>query len=136
MLAIAAVAAPVLLHFNFPFAAVSLRLFFASVCHQDANRCFAVFAIPIAVCARCLGIYAGAVAGFLLKTERTTAVQALIGFAVINLVSALAELAGLTVGNRLRFCLGVGLGAAAANLLGSRPRITRIEAVESQFIGN
>lgn len=39
---------------------------FSAVCHQMPERSFYVFGFPLAVCARCLGLYAGAAAGVLL----------------------------------------------------------------------
>lgn len=36
---------------------------FSSVCHQIPGRSFSAFGQPMAVCARCLGIYAGFLAG-------------------------------------------------------------------------
>jgi uncharacterized membrane protein len=39
---------------------------FAPFCHQIAGRCFALNGHPLAVCGRCLGIYAGFAAGLLL----------------------------------------------------------------------
>lgn len=39
---------------------------FAPVCHQDPQRCFALGGHPLAVCGRCLGIYAGFAAGLAL----------------------------------------------------------------------
>lgn len=36
---------------------------FSSVCHQIPGRSFSAFGYPMAVCARCLGIYAGFLAG-------------------------------------------------------------------------
>jgi hypothetical protein len=39
-----------------------LYLPFAPVCHQIAGRSFHLHGVPLAVCARCLGIYAGVVA--------------------------------------------------------------------------
>ncbi len=36
---------------------------FAPVCHQDPERSFALLGRPLAVCARCFGIYAGFLAG-------------------------------------------------------------------------
>jgi len=39
---------------------------FAPVCHQDPQRCFALGGHPLAVCGRCLGIYAGFAAGLIL----------------------------------------------------------------------
>jgi uncharacterized membrane protein len=39
---------------------------FAPFCHQIAERCFVVSGHPLAVCGRCLGIYAGFAAGLIL----------------------------------------------------------------------
>ncbi len=36
---------------------------FSSVCHQIPSRSFVCFGYPLAVCARCLGIYGGFLAG-------------------------------------------------------------------------
>lgn len=36
---------------------------FAPVCHQRPERCFFLFGFPLAVCARCWGIYLGILAG-------------------------------------------------------------------------
>jgi uncharacterized membrane protein len=41
-------------------------LVFAPVCHQIPDRCFALGGHPLAVCGRCLGIYAGVLVGLLL----------------------------------------------------------------------
>jgi len=39
---------------------------FSPVCHQIPDRCFFLFGHPLAVCGRCLGIYAGFAAGLVL----------------------------------------------------------------------
>jgi uncharacterized membrane protein len=39
---------------------------FAPTCHQIDSRCFALFGYPMAVCARCLGIYLGFLFGAIL----------------------------------------------------------------------
>jgi uncharacterized membrane protein len=39
---------------------------FAPVCHQRPDRCFALAGHPLAVCGRCLGIYAGFLFGLIL----------------------------------------------------------------------
>ena len=36
---------------------------FSPTCHQIPSRCFYAFGYPVAVCARCLGIYAGFLLG-------------------------------------------------------------------------
>ncbi len=43
-----------------------LYFFFKPTCHQMAERSFIIFGYPMAVCARCFGIYAGFLAAALL----------------------------------------------------------------------
>jgi uncharacterized membrane protein len=43
---------------------------FASTCHQIPSRSFALWGFPMAVCARCFGIYTGFAAGVLLYPFR------------------------------------------------------------------
>lgn len=49
---------------------VSLNAFvyavFSPICHQVSSRCFTIFGFPLAVCARCLGIYIGFLFGLFL----------------------------------------------------------------------
>jgi len=40
--------------------------FFSPVCHQRPERSFLCFGYPLAVCARCFGIYSGFLAGLLI----------------------------------------------------------------------
>ncbi|NOR16001.1 MAG: DUF2085 domain-containing protein [Candidatus Aminicenantes bacterium] len=42
-----------------------IYLMFAPTCHQNASRCFHLWGYPLAVCARCLGIYFGFLGGTL-----------------------------------------------------------------------
>ena len=39
---------------------------FSPICHQIPGRCFSIHGHPLAVCARCLGIYSGFAAGLVL----------------------------------------------------------------------
>lgn len=39
---------------------------YSPICHQAPSRCFSLFGHPLAVCARCLGIYSGCLLGFAL----------------------------------------------------------------------
>lgn len=48
-----------------PSAGRCLYLFFSGICHQEADRCFLYHGLPLAVCARCLGLYIGFVFGLL-----------------------------------------------------------------------
>jgi uncharacterized membrane protein len=42
-----------------------LRFFYRPTCHQIADRCLDLGAGPLAVCARCAGLYAGGLVGLL-----------------------------------------------------------------------
>lgn len=119
-LALAAVAVPYLLTRGYPAIAFSLQHAFSLVCHQRPERSFWAFGAPIAVCARCLGIYIGAAIGLLCQTSRRIVVQLLIATATLNLLDASTELAGLH-GNWMiaRFALGLTLGVAGGLLVTS-----------------
>lgn len=39
---------------------------FSPTCHQTPSRCFYAFGYPLAVCARCLGVYSGFLLGMLI----------------------------------------------------------------------
>ncbi len=56
------VAAPLVTLEN-PAAGKYFYLFFSGICHQEAGRCFQYQGLPLAVCARCLGLYLGFIAG-------------------------------------------------------------------------
>jgi uncharacterized membrane protein len=118
LLASAAVAVPYLLTHGFPAIGLALQRGFALVCHQRPERSFALFGGNVAVCSRCLGIYLGAALGLLFKTSRTIALRLLIAAAVLNLLDAGSELAGLH-GNWLgmRFALGLALGISGALMI-------------------
>jgi uncharacterized membrane protein len=57
--------APYLASESSPLAGFIYALF-SPTCHQIPSRCFFVFGHPLAVCARCLGIYSGFLAGTLI----------------------------------------------------------------------
>src|SRR5512143_811999 len=61
----AIVAAPWLAGHGRPGAARFIYAVFAPLCHQIPDRCFWLSGQPMAVCGRCLGIYAGFAAGLL-----------------------------------------------------------------------
>jgi len=42
-----------------PIVSDLLYALFSPLCHQNPSRCFLLFGHPLAVCTRCLGIYAG-----------------------------------------------------------------------------
>jgi uncharacterized membrane protein len=62
----AVVLAPVLRDAGWAATAQVVYLGFHAVCHQIPERSFYVGEFPLAVCARCTGLYAGAAAGVLL----------------------------------------------------------------------
>ena len=99
-------------------ASYALQQGFALVCHQRPERSFWIFGAPVAVCARCLGIYLGAAIGLLLRTSQRLAFRLLLVAASMNLLEALTEVIGLH-GNWLefRFVLGLALGVSAGMLL-------------------
>ena len=121
-LAIAALAAPLLS--GHPLAAWAIREFFSRVCHQEPARSFWLAGAPVAVCARCLGIYLGAAAGAWMGWSRRLAIRFLAVAAAVNGLDVASELAGLH-GNWMdvRFAfgvaLGVGMAAVVAGSLGS-----------------
>ncbi|MFN3394069.1 MAG: DUF2085 domain-containing protein [Candidatus Thermochlorobacter sp.] len=47
-----------------------LYALFSSVCHQASERCFCIAERPIALCARCVGIYSGVMLAALLFPEK------------------------------------------------------------------
>jgi uncharacterized membrane protein len=122
-----------------PLPGLWLRWLFAAACHQRPERSFIVWGAPLAVCARCVGIYAGAIPGAILGgLQRAQASAALYTFAAalaLNGIDVASELAGLH-GNLpwLRFALGMALGTGAGMLL-SNPAFPRVrsDSAETSF---
>ena len=116
----AAVSVPWLLTHHHLATCVALYRGFSFVCHQRPERSFYLLGAPVAVCARCLGIYTGAAMGMLWRTSRRMALRVLIAAASINALDVGSEFAGLH-GNWMiaRFVLGMMLGAAGAMLIAS-----------------
>jgi len=124
---------PYLLTHNFSALGFALQRGFALVCHQRPERSFWIFGAPVAVCARCLGIYVGAAIGLLVRTSRVVALRMVVAATALNLVDGLTEIAGLH-GNwmEVRFGLGLMLGAAGALLIASSmPSVPPAEAGSS-----
>lgn len=118
---LAAVAPPWLTAHGFFAAGQLLRSGFSAVCHQQPQRSFVLFGSAAAVCARCLGIYAGAAAGAFVRLGRSAALRLFAIVTVANVCDVAAQAAGV-YGNLplMRFGLGALLGTAAAALLASR----------------
>jgi uncharacterized membrane protein len=100
--------------------AFALQRGFSVVCHQRPERSFWIFGAPVAVCARCLGIYLGAAIGLFFRASRRLAMRLLIAAAALNLLDVATEFGGLH-GNwmAVRFALGVALGAAGGLVISS-----------------
>lgn len=99
----------------------------ATVCHQLPERSFHFAGGPIAVCARCLGLYVGGLAGLLAGSRFTVTrapaallqpagARALVVLAAVPTAATLVAewWIGWAVGNVTRFLAALPLGAAAA----------------------
>jgi hypothetical protein len=123
VLAGAALMAPYLATAGYSLAALAIIGFFSPVCHQDPARSFWIFGAPIAICARCLGIYLGAAAGAWIPAPRRVLLWALALFAALNLADVLTEAAAWHGNWKLtRFLLGAFLGMAAGALVADSVR--------------
>jgi uncharacterized membrane protein len=99
-------------------ASMQWRALFRVMCHGRVERSFALFDVPMPICARCTGIYAGLLAGLalfailpLLREE----VMRRISFAAVTplAIDGLTQLAGFREStNTLRVLTGVVAGLA------------------------
>jgi uncharacterized membrane protein len=97
------------------------------VCHQLSTRTFHISAGPLAVCARCFGLYLGAVIGFGMafvqrqRIVRFSHALALIGVCAAPTAATLAGewLLAWPVGNRARFLAALPLGLSVAMAIGA-----------------
>ena len=120
MLTMAALATPLLVHFNFVLAALAIRKFFSVVCHQDPTRSCWFWGAPVAICYRCLGIYAGGLAGTWWRGSRPWLLRCIAIFVLANAIDVFTEMAGLH-GDLpgVRWLLGAMLGGVVASLIAS-----------------
>ncbi len=110
--------APPLLGREHPLAVLSIGQFFSVVCHQDPARSFWIAGAPVAVCARCLGIYLGAAVGAWIRISHARALRFVAIAAAVNFLDAVGELLGLhTNWMVVRFAFGLALGAGIATLI-------------------
>jgi uncharacterized membrane protein len=95
---------------------------FADLCHQMPERSFWLGGQPMAVCSRCLGIYSGFLAGWILlplavffnRVQAKSVKKILSVIVIINLVDILGNLFGLWQNTLVsRFILG-GLATSSA----------------------
>jgi hypothetical protein len=131
LLVVAALAHPFLLDAGRPMWAFAVWQFFSVACHQDLDRSFWLFGAPLAVCARCIGIYAGAAAGVWLRLPWRAALGVFAFAAALNAMDALLGFTGLW----LRLALGMALGGSAGAVLSSfyarsRLRLARAPSAE------
>lgn len=100
-----------------------LHLLYRPGCHQIANRCLNLGFGPMAVCARCAGLYLGGVLGLLWTTVRVQPTRPRpLWLAVVAAPSALDFAAGLlglpSLDNWARFAVALPLGLLAGLYLG------------------
>jgi uncharacterized membrane protein len=99
-------------------ASPSWRLLFRMMCHGIPRRCLELFGTPMPICARCVGVYLGLLAGLAafaalpLLRER---VMRTVAFAAVTplAIDGLTQLAGLRESNNpLRMATGIAAGLA------------------------
>ncbi len=96
-----------------------LYALFSSVCHQATERCFCIAERPIALCARCVGIYGGVMLAALLFPERWLSRKTLLALLGAGVSAVAVDVALETVGlyhnvKWLRLLTGSALGIALA----------------------
>ena len=110
--------APYLSASGYSLSVLAIFWFFSPVCHQDPARSFWILGAPVAVCARCLGIYLGAAVGAWIPAPRRMLLLGCGLFAALNLADVLTEAAAWH-GNwkATRFLFGALLGLAVGSLV-------------------
>ena len=99
------------------------------ICHQRPERSFHIDAAQLPVCARCLGIYAGAAIGGASRlvpgADPAFRARPVLVFGLLpTLLTILLEVSGVwSVGNVMRAAAGLPLGLAAAFVLVPRLRV-------------
>jgi len=99
-------------------ASMRWRILFRIMCHGIRERCLLLFGVPMPICARCVGIYAGILAGIavflLLPVLRERSMRIVAFIAVMPLaIDGLTQLAGLREStNPLRLSTGIVAGLA------------------------
>lgn len=114
-------AAPMLISNGRVFAGTTIYAAFAAVCHQRAERSFHIDGLPLAVCARCAGIYAGFALGLALyplvrriDNERMPRLKWLVLASAPMVVDFSLGLIGLVENTHLSRALTGALGGSAA----------------------
>lgn len=99
-------------------ASMQWRVLFRLMCHGMVERSLELFGVPMPICARCVGIYAGMLAGILafaaipLLRERVMRVVAFVAVTPLA-IDGLTQLSGLREStNELRLATGIVAGCA------------------------
>jgi uncharacterized membrane protein len=99
-------------------ASAKLRLPFLLMCHGIPHRCLTIFGTPMPICARCVAIYAGFIAGMALfpiakRVEERFMKIVLAVAAVPIFIDGMTQAMGLREStNPLRLATGLMVGAA------------------------
>jgi len=87
------------------------------VCHQKPDRSFHLWATRMPVCARCTGIYLGAVAGILLRSAKAARSTLLLASLPTIATLVFEWITGVTPSNTVRFAAGLPLGMVVSWLV-------------------
>ncbi len=117
-----AVAAPWALS-QFPLLLAGLSAAFGQICHQEPSRALLVEGLPTLLCARCLGVFAGASAAFLVPARLSK--KAVLLLLAIGAAAWLLEAAWGAWPAAARLLAGttIGLALAAPLAEASKPQI-------------
>jgi uncharacterized membrane protein len=107
-----------LLYSRIPFLSGLIYTAFSPTCHQLSERCFHLGGEPLAVCARCFGVYVGFLAGTLLfpwvkrrKSRPLPSALVFIGFSLpVGLDTAANFFHVWNTPSCIRFLLGISWG--------------------------
>jgi uncharacterized membrane protein len=99
-------------------ASMRWRILFRIMCHGIPERCLYLFGVPMPICARCVGIYAGLIAGLIafwllpMVTEKAMRIAAFIAVTPLA-IDGLTQLARLREStNPLRLATVIAAGFA------------------------
>jgi uncharacterized membrane protein len=95
-----------------PEVSVFLYLFFSPICHQIPERSFFVFGHQLPVCARCTGIYTGALIGSFFARKKSFSPLFLIAAVTPLVIDGGTQLFWRESTHTLRFITGIIAGAA------------------------
>jgi uncharacterized membrane protein len=136
-LLIAALAPPRLIRHGQLLDAIAVQAFFSKLCHQRPDRMLYLLGAPTAVCARCLGIYAGAVLGGMIRVTRGVALRCLGVTLALNCLDVATESLGVHGNMPLsRLLIGAMLGLSTGLLLNSGGKHSDAGTCEERFFSS